>query len=238
MFFFFFDGKEPQQINLYCDESCHLQNDGKKYMVLGYVALPYNRIKRIKERVKEIRNKHKKHNEIKWTKLSNWNVNFYIDLVNLFFDTSYLNFRAIVIDKSKYKDNLCDNFDEFYYKMYYQLIMHKLDSSKGYNIYLDIKDDLSQYRIDKLKEILNIKMSFIFKIQHVRSHEVEFIQLCDMFIGAISYFENSLDRQIDSSLPPTPKTKLIEHISSMLERKISDQTKPSEEKFNVFRIRL
>ena len=35
--------------NYYCDESCHLKNDGKQYMILGYISAPYDRIKKLKE---------------------------------------------------------------------------------------------------------------------------------------------------------------------------------------------
>ena len=45
--------------NYYCDESCHLKNDGKQYMILGYISAPYDRIKKLKEDIKELRKKYK-----------------------------------------------------------------------------------------------------------------------------------------------------------------------------------
>ena len=71
--------------------------------------------------------------------------------------------------------------------MYYQLLFHTLDPVWHYNIYLDIKDNLSSYRTEKLKDILNVRMEIIEKIQHVRSHELDLLQLCDLLIGAIAY---------------------------------------------------
>ena len=107
--------EEELMYNYYCDESCHLKNDQKQYMVLGYISVPYNRIKKIKEELKEIRNKHKNTLEIKWTKLSQWNYPFYADLVDFFFDRSDLTFRSIVVDKYKYLDEKCDkDYDKFY----------------------------------------------------------------------------------------------------------------------------
>lgn len=47
---------------------------------------------------------------------------------------------------------------------------------------LDIKDELSTYRINELKNILNVKMGNNKKIQHIRSHEVDLLQLCDLLI--------------------------------------------------------
>jgi hypothetical protein len=72
--------------------------------------------------------------------------------------------------------------------MYYQLLFHTLDPVWHYNIYLDIKDNLSSYRTEKLKDILNVRMEIIEKIQHVRSHELDLLQLCDLFIGNIPAF--------------------------------------------------
>lgn len=34
--------------NYYCDESCHLQKDGKRFMVLGYIAAPLHKIEQMK----------------------------------------------------------------------------------------------------------------------------------------------------------------------------------------------
>lgn len=47
--------------------------------------------------------------------------------------------------------------------MYYQLLFHTLDPVWHYNIYLDIKDNLSSYRTEKLKDILNVRMEIIEK---------------------------------------------------------------------------
>lgn len=220
-------------INYYCDESCHLQNDHKQYMVLGYVSAPYTKIKQFKEEIKALRIKHKNKFEIKWTNLNQWNYNFYADLVDFFFDRTKLRFRALIVDKRRYIAEKCGNdYDRFYYLMYYQLIHHTLDISRSYNIYPDIKDDLSTYRIEKLKEILNVRMGIIQKIQHVRSHEVELLQLCDLLIGAISYKLNN------PQMTNLSKKRLIERIEKKIGNDLSQQTSKYEEKFNVFRINL
>jgi len=221
-------------LNYYCDESCHLHYDGNQFMVIGYVSLPYSKVKRYKEDIKVIRERHKNFLEIKWTKLNEWNYPFYSDLVSLFFDREDLNFRAILVDKSKYIASKCgSDYDKFYYLMYYQLISHKLDAfSNRYNIYLDIKDDLSAYRIAKLKEILNVNMGIINKIQHIRSHESEFIQLCDLLIGSISYKNNNIYQQ------SVAKTKLIKKIITLSHCDLMSQTPKGTNKFNIFKINI
>lgn len=219
--------------NYYCDESSHLQNDQKQYMVLGYISAPYNRIKKIKEEIKFLRIKHKNNLEIKWSNLNNWNYPFYLELFEYFIGRSDINFRSIIVDKHKYIAERCDSdYDKFYYLMYYQLLIHKLDASSKYNIYLDIKDDLSHYRIEKLKEILNVKLGIIEKIQHIRSHEIDLLQLCDLLIGAMAYKMNY------DPMTSIAKIKFIERIEKRLGFLITEQTLKSEVKFNIFKIRL
>ena len=53
--------------NLYCDESCHLENDRMSYMLLGYIKALYNQIKHHKKRLFEIKHDHLFYTEIKWS---------------------------------------------------------------------------------------------------------------------------------------------------------------------------
>ncbi|MBM3212816.1 DUF3800 domain-containing protein [Candidatus Poribacteria bacterium] len=41
--------------NIYCDESCHLENDKQKAMVLGCVVLPYDMVKTVSDEIKAIK---------------------------------------------------------------------------------------------------------------------------------------------------------------------------------------
>lgn len=65
--------------NIYCDESCHLENDNADIMILGAVtctesekAVIYNEIRAIKKK-----NGLDSHFEIKWTKVSESKVEFF-----------------------------------------------------------------------------------------------------------------------------------------------------------------
>ena len=216
---------EQCRYNYYCDESCHLKNDGKQFMILGYISVSYNKVKKIKEEIKDLRLKYKNSLEVNYL--------FYSELVDLFFDRTDINFRAIIVDKSKYIANKCGNdYDKFYYLMYYQLIYHMLDVGCNYNIYLDIKDDLSNYRIEELKKILNVQMGVIEKIQHVRSHELDILQLCDLFIGAISYNLNNSEKSSQ------PKLRLIDKLKNLSRTDLENTTYKNMRKFNLFRIHI
>lgn len=63
--------------NIYCDESCHLENDGFAAMVLGAMVLgaiwcPDSHHKYLARKVKQLKKEFKisANNEIKWTKVS------------------------------------------------------------------------------------------------------------------------------------------------------------------------
>lgn len=181
--------------NIYCDESCHLENDHKKYMFIGSINCAYPQVRRHTGRIKELKDKHKFNAEIKWSHVSMSKIQFYLDLVDYFFDTD-LKFRAIGIDKSQIRcDDFNSNFDDFYYKMYYQLLNYKVDTTNHYNVYLDIKDTLSAIKVRKLKNILNVKYGVFRNIQNIRSEESVLMQLADFLMGAISYNANFDQKQ-------------------------------------------
>ena len=217
--------------NFYCDESCHLENDKMPFMVISYISCAYNQVKLHQNNIKALKEKHSFKNEIKWSSLSKSKYNFYVDLVEYFFAND-LQFRAIVVPKEKIKnDQHIQSFDDFYYKMYYQLLNHKIDMEHKYNIYLDIKDTLSASKAKKLKEILNIKYSSINNLQNIHSHESILMQLTDVLMGAITYHLRGLNKV-------TAKNKIIEKIQKHTELPLTNSTSKDFEKFNLFFIDL
>ena len=114
--------------NLYCDESCHLENDHKKIMFLGSISSAYNQVKLHSEKIQGIKQKHNFYGEIKWANVSRSKSHFYMELIDYFFSTD-LKFRCIGVEKSKINNGKFNqSFDDFYYKMYYQLLNHNIDS--------------------------------------------------------------------------------------------------------------
>ncbi|OYU82471.1 MAG: RlfA protein [Flavobacterium sp. BFFFF2] len=217
--------------NFYCDESCHLENDGMPYMVISYVSCAFNQVKLHQQNIKILKEKHSFKNEIKWSSISKSKYNFYVELIEYFFAND-LQYRAIVVPKHKIKNNDFDqDFDDFYYKMYYQLLNHKMNMENKYNIYLDIKDTLSANKVQKLKKILNIKYSSIENLQNIHSKESLLMQLTDVLMGAITYHLRGLNKV-------TAKTKLIEKIQKHTQLPLNISTSKNFEKFNLFFIDL
>ena len=217
--------------NLYCDESNHLENDHQPYMLLAYISVPFNQVKLHTQKIKEIKLKHHFYGEIKWTKVSKSQQKFYTEIIEYFFSTD-ISFRALVINKSQIKtaDNTQD-FDTFYYKMYYQLIHHKLNMENRYNVYLDIKDTLSAQKVNKLKDVLQTQYGIIRNLQNIRSHESVLLQLTDLIMGAINYHLRGNHRV-------TAKNHIIEKIKSNCGNELDRSTSKSENKFNLFFIEL
>ena len=112
--------------NFYCDESCHLENDSFPFMLISYISCAYNQVKLHSRNIRAIKLKHFSKGEIKWSNLSKSQYPFYSELVEYFFATD-LQFRAIVIDKSKLKhEEFHQSHSDFYDKMYFQLLDYYL----------------------------------------------------------------------------------------------------------------
>ena len=131
--------------NIYCDESCHLENDRQKAMVLGAVWCPLDKTREIAVRLREIKKKHGMPApfEVKWTKVSPAKKDLYLDLIDYFFDDDDLHFRALIVpDKAKLRHDAFpgQDHDTWYYKMYFDMLKVILRPDARYRIYLDIKD--------------------------------------------------------------------------------------------------
>lgn len=225
-----------QEYNVYCDESCHLENDKEKAMVLGSIWVPKDKTADINTRIREIKVKHslKSNFEIKWHKVGNNKISFYEDLIDFFFDDDDLHYRALVIpDKSKLNHPMHNQtHDDFYYKMYFDLLKVILDPQCGYNIYLDIKDTRSQQKVLKLQDVLrnnqyDYSKQIIKRIQQVHSHEIEILQITDLITGALSYVHRGLNTS-------KAKLKLIERIKERSKYSLIHSTLYRESKMNIF----
>jgi len=216
--------------NIYCDESCHIENDHKPYMFLGSVSVAYNQVKFHTEQIKELKKKHNFYAEIKWSKVSKSKLRFYIELVDYFFNTD-LQFRTVGVRKAQINnDAFNQTYDDFYYKMYYHLLNHNIHSLYSYNVYLDIKDTLSAYKVNKLKNILNTKFGVFRNVQNIRSHESIILQITDFMMGAISYLHNNQEKS-----NPT-KVQIIDKIRHHCKDQL--MTTNYSSKMNLFFIEL
>lgn len=232
-----------KQFNIYCDESCYLENDHKKYMVMGALKCEKEYRKKISKDIRKIKQKYNigEFQEVKWIKISNSKIDLYKELVNYFFNNKHLSFRAIVVDKDKINHKRFNQtHDKFYYKVYYQLLCRAIVPKNENYIYLDIKDTKSSRKIRKLKECLSngiydFNTEYIKNVQSINSKESELMQLCDVFIGAIGFInrKENLKKGYSSS-----KKELVDLIIQKSGDNLTKTTFLSEEKFNLFFMEL
>ncbi|MED5101053.1 DUF3800 domain-containing protein [Niallia sp. FSL W8-0177] len=221
--------------NIYCDESCHLENDKQKSMVIGSIKVPRSLLKEVSEDIRDIKVKHglSRYAEIKWTKVSPSKTSLYIDLINYFFDNPVLTFRAIIIkDKQQLDHSAFDqSHDDWYYKMYYFMLRPIVDTN-DIHVYLDIKDTNSAHKVVNLREYLcNYLHDFdrekITKMQLIRSEESQVLQLADLLMGAVSYENRGLSKS-------DAKLAIINRIKKLTGHSLVTTTVLSERKFNLF----
>jgi len=222
--------------NIYCDESCHIQNDGIPIMVLGAVWCPLAESQQISKEIRDIKHAYglPPDFEIKWTKVSNGQIEFYSALLDYFFSNPNLHFRALIVpDKSKLRHaEHNQNHDDFYYKMYFDMLKIILSPEDRYRIYLDIKDTRSAAKVEKLHEVLcnnfyDFSREIIERVQIVRSHEVEQIQFADLLIGIVTY----ANRELSSS---PAKLHLVQKMRQLSGYHLTRTTLLRENKVNLF----
>lgn len=227
---------EKQEFCIYCDESCHLEHDGINIMLLGCVWCPLDKKDEIFKELRQIKIKHgiKPHAELKWNAVSPSKISYYLDIVEYFFNNADLHFRTLVVPNkaSLNHDRFSQTHDDFYYKMYFDLLKTIIDPLYIYKIYLDIKDTRGQKKVEKLQDVLrnntyDFNKEIISRVQQVRSHEVELIELADFLTGAVGYLHRGLDRS-------SAKLQILEKIKERSGYSLMNSTLVKEEKFNIF----
>jgi hypothetical protein len=224
--------------NVYCDESCHLENDHQKVMVLGAIWCPLEKCREISVRLREIKKKHKLASdfEVKWTKVSPAKSQFYLEWMDYFFDDDDLHFRALIVpDKSLLRHEAFpgQDHDIWYYKIYFDMLKVIFSPQAQYRIYLDIKDTRGGAKIKKLHEVLcnnlyDFSRDIIERLQLIHSREVEILQLADLLIGAVSYTNRGLHGN-------QGKLRLIERMKERSKYRLTQTTLYAEKKVNLLR---
>lgn len=226
-----------QIYNVYCDESCHLEKDNQSTMIVGAVWCPLEKIRVVSTRMREIKKKYnlKDGFEIKWTKVSpSTKIDFYLDIVDYFFDNDDLHFRCLVVPNKKKLDHdaFKQTHDDWYYKIYFTMLKVIFNPNDKYRVYLDIKDTKGAEKIKKLRKILcnnfyDFNREIIERMQLVRSNETELMQLCDLLNGAMGYLNRNLSNN-------KGKVKLVERLQQRSGYSLNKSTLYKEEKFNIF----
>jgi len=208
----------PRLFNVYCDESCHLEHDGIPVMAWGAVHCLASETRAIAEAVRGLKARHGlAHDfEAKWIKISPAKAEFYLALVELFLADKRLCFRGLVTpDKGRLDHKRFDqSHDDWYYKMYFAMLRPIFVSSRRYRIYLDVKDTRGGPKTRRLHTVLanslyDFERACVERVQQVRSHESELMQIVDILVGALTYANREL---VGSSAKEAIVAKLREQL--------------------------
>jgi hypothetical protein len=97
---------------------------------------------------------------------------------------------------------------------------------------LDIKDTRSASKLNKLHDVLgsekyDFRREIIERVQNIRSHEVEQLQIADLLIGTISYANRGLQTS-------DAKLKLVNRMRQRSGYRLTQTTLLREDKVNIF----
>ena len=222
---------------IYCDESgieALSQKDAHLFSAIGGIWMPASYRSDFKEKMRDIKEKHKIHGELKWKKLSPSYFKLYSDVVNYFLKTPELRFRVImleskIIDNYKFKNK---DAELGFYKFYYQLLTHWIYDFNCYAIYLDHKVNRDKGRVNELKKVLNNSnlTTHIKTVQALPSHQSLGIQMADILTGLAA-------SKFNSEISGVAKKDIIKEVEAVLEKPLAPTPK-WEEKFNIFKINL
>ena len=204
-------------------------------MVLGAIWCNHDKTRETALRLREIKVQHglPANFEIKWTKVSPAKLDFYMDVLNYFFDDDDLHFRAWVANKTGLcHEAFCQNHDDWYYKMMFGLLEPLLLPDARFRLYLDMKDTRSARKVAKLHDVLcnnlyDFNRLIVERVQVVEADQVEQLQLADMLLGAVSYANRGLDGS-------AAKSALISRIKERSGYSMIKSTLLRESKFNIF----
>jgi len=225
-----------------CDES---GVGGQKYYGFGSLWMKYQRRGDFVNKIRELRQKHRYHNEIKWQKAHKKHyAAFYEELIELFFKHQWLAFHCIVIRKGmvnkKYHDG---DYDLAMRKHFTKLVSSKMSAVKKAHINrpceFRVEVDPIASRYKKADEALHIIANRMLRKQfngeepiksvvEKDSKNSENIQISDFLLGAVmSAFQG------DASSPA--KLKVAEKIAKHLGwDSLGYDTTPNERKFNIW----
>lgn len=240
-------------INIYCDESCHLElseknKDNQKSMVLGGITCPDEKKRQILNEIRDIKEKHglSRFGEFKWTKVSENKIDFYKEIIDYFFKNKELKFRALIFKNKADLYYTHYTHNEIYYIAYYLLLIDMISTDNRNSIYIDKKDTRGGEKVKELKKnLIDTKFSnktkwgsdvefnadIIERIQIIDSRDVELMQLADLLIGAVAYINRI---EAGERLNSKAKLELVEIIKSYSGYSLIKSTLRREEKFNIF----
>lgn len=229
--------------DIYCDESRQdllveksSIAENNRYVCIGGIMLPNKNRENLKIKIKELKQQYEVYGELKWGNVSSNKIEFYLELIDLFFNDESMDFRTVVIDATEVDNETFNRNDHElgYYKFYYQLLYHWIDPSKYYYVFTDYKTNKDNTRLNSLKKILNnaCHLPCVKIVQPINSKESLLLQLQNVLMGAVGYKFN-----YGTTGESLAKQDLVKRIEWHLGHEIFPTSK-NYKRFNIFKIEL
>lgn len=219
-------------INIYSDESCHLEHDNQKNTILGATYCHRESAEIISRKIKEIKIHHgiPPFQEIKWAKISPSKTDFYKNMIDLFFDEKDLCFRVLVASKKNLNhEEYGQTHSDWYYKMYHCLLKWIFNKQNTYfYCYLDPKDTRIHKDTKKLEYFLeHYSNGKIKMLEPINSAENHIMQLNDVLIGCI--------KCLNDNITTSPaKIEVANYFNRKAAINLNQSSRYKEQKINIF----
>lgn len=232
--------EDPKTYNIYLDES-RIDNTNDNHMVIGGVFVARDKVRQIQKKIKEIKKEHNFNGEIKWVYVDERKMEFLksLSVYLLQLPSKDFSFHCIVVKKDEVDYEKYHNGDKelAFFKFIYELLKQRIKNNTLYYIFLDYKPTKIKERIDNLYDFLKKHIYFnnngteIKHLQAYDSKENVFIQLADLFSGAVGYHYN------DNYPEGTKKDEFAKFIANKVgNNRLYFSSPRGEDKFNIFKI--
>lgn len=222
-------------LNIYCDESMHLEAQ-KGPAAWGAISVPRAKVKEYLRDITALKTGCgiSRRNEMKWVNVRKSRLCAYKKLIDFFFEHDDLHMRIVALRDKRVltHDAYSQTHDEWYYKMYFVLLNHMISQDRETRIFIDEKDTIGSEKVCRLHDVLSrneydFNYELIKYVQEVKSYEIGFLSIVDIFLGAINY----LNRGLQTS---PAKLELIKHIQECSGLALTKTTFLSARKLNIF----
>jgi len=107
------------------------------------------------------------------------------------------------------------------------------EQENRYRVFIDLKDTRGREKITHLTEILRADANdpygkSVESLQHVHSHEIKLLQVCDLLLGAICFAR----RPVAAHESPA-KRQLVRYIEDRIGYPLTSDSPPGEEKCSI-----
>jgi len=192
------------QVNIYCDESGIGGND--RYLLFGSLFCPEEKEKEVQNLIKRYREEQNLSKEMKWEKISKRYLAKYRGYIGIFFDSPWMQYNCIVIDKHHvlYAERFKRDPKLAFIHFLHLLLTRNMNYGTKYRVFLDEGMIGGSYTYSNIFKRNNEwveqrpNLSLFESLCSIDSSEHDLVQITDILSGAI---RSRFERRFSSDIP-------------------------------------